>query len=133
METFKITLEQDRLIKDIQDEFNALYPFLKIEFSKTNVVPGIENAGSKSRVRIKDLSEFSPGVTVDVNKHRTVAELRDECLSKVGLTIHLSRKSGNVWNRVTLTDHWTLEGQNDAGQFISSEMSGVSTLPIKVA
>ena len=33
------------------------------------------------------------------------------------------RKSGNIWNAISLTDSWTLESQNEAGEFISTEMS----------
>jgi hypothetical protein len=35
----------------------------------------------------------------------------------------VSRKSGNVWNMISVTDGWTLESQNSAGEFISSQMA----------
>jgi hypothetical protein len=38
----------------------------------------------------------------------------------------MSRKSGNVWNVISVTDGWTLENQNASGQFISSVMAGPS-------
>ena len=129
----EIVLKPDSLIGDIQLQFNSLYPFLKIEFLKSGELPGLKNSGLNSGYRIMDLSKSSPIAKLNVNKYRTVAQITDDCLNKFGLTMQLFRKSGNVWNVISLTDNWTLESQNNAGEFISSEMSGVSTLPIKVA
>jgi hypothetical protein len=42
---------------------------------------------------------------------------------KLGVIVQVSRKSGNVWNVISITEGWTLESQNSAGEFISSEMT----------
>ncbi|QEC65766.1 hypothetical protein FRZ67_00015 [Panacibacter ginsenosidivorans] len=61
-------------------------------------------------------------VKLRIENKRTIAQVEDDCIQQLGLLVQISRKSGNVWNTISLTENWTLEEQNNAGKFISSEM-----------
>lgn len=65
-------------------------------------------------------------ITMDFNEERTVAEVEKDFRELLGVQIKVCRKSGNVWNEITLTDNWTLKSQNTAGEFISTEMTADS-------
>jgi hypothetical protein len=108
------------LIKDIQQEFNAHYPSLWIEFY-TGSGGRTGTAASRSRVNadlaLKRVSDpCSPQATdIDIHKDRTVGEIKHDFLQKFGLQARLMRKTGNVWVGTSLTDDWTLERQNSEG------------------
>lgn len=127
-----ITLKPGSLIRDIQFKFNSLYPFLKIEFCKNGGISNGKKAILNSEYCLKDISELSSNTILNVDKNRTIEYLALDSIDKLGLSIQVFRKSGNVWNVISLTDNWTLENQNNAGQFISAEMTRVSTLPVAV-
>ena len=45
-----------------------------------------------------------------------------EIFGLLGLNAKISRKSGKVWNAISLTKGWTLERQNAAGEYVSEIM-----------
>ncbi|MEI6948557.1 hypothetical protein V9K67_15290 [Paraflavisolibacter sp. H34] len=111
------------LIKDIQKEFNARYPSLWIDFYSGD--GGRDNlflSGCKLNPD-KALNGPAPaGLTkvwdIDIDKDRTVAQVKTEIRENFGLRARLLRRIGNVWVGISLTDDWTLERQNAAGDEI---------------
>jgi hypothetical protein len=99
-----ININTESSVKNIQVQFNSLYPFLKIEF-------------------LKSMASFINSGIININSKRTVAEIENEFKEKIGVPIQVFRKSGNVWIETTLTDDWTLEQQNKEGEQISSHFS----------
>lgn len=118
------------LIADIQKAFTEWYPFLKIEFSKEQVHNG--QAAKQKKIMpesfIHEVTNADMPIILNMSGSRTIAEIELDCIETLGLRVQVSRKSGNVWTPITLTENWTLENQNDAGKFISAEMD---MLPIK--
>ena len=120
----EILITGECILKDIQNTFSAFYPFLKIEFLESN-------ARSKSQRRItvhshtslNKLKNIHEPQKISVENNRTVAEVSKDLENSLGLVVEMSRKSGNVWNVISVTDGWTLENQNASGQFISSVMT----------
>ncbi len=129
METVRkqIVISSDSIVIDIQKAFSSYYPFLKIEFYKKekhllSYKINKVNPGSL----IFQIIEVRATVKVDVENNRTIAEIEKDFTDLLGLSIQVFRKSGNVWNVISLTDSWTLESQNNAGEFISTEMAAAS-------
>lgn len=125
METFKkeISLNNETFLIDIQKSFNAYYPYLKIEFwepKKTFLKPG--NKNNYNSMQVKDVTYISEPMAIDVSADHTINQVIKDFKKNSGTNIEVYRKSGNVWNVITLTDSWTLESQNNAGKFISCEM-----------
>ena len=123
MNSLKITVASDSQIKDLQQDFNNRFPFLKIEFFKRDRNSKGENAGSSpipSHLRIKDIShDFKPG-TVDVYEDMPIGELEEKFRDLFKLSVQVYRKSGGLWLETTKTDRWTLKEQNTHGMEISS-------------
>lgn len=104
-------IEKGKPIRDIQKEFNELYPFLKIELvEKTQPVARIITAGS------------FPGSSkhIDVSPARTVAELEGDFRNYLDLAIQVFRRAGNLWIETSLTHDWSLEQQNKEGELFSN-------------
>ena len=119
----QIQINNENFLKDIQTSFNAYYPYLKIEFlepKKYPLEPRLKN--DHYSMQVKDLSLLQNPIAIDVSSGRTIEDIIKDFKKNTGTTINVSRKSGNIWNVITLTGSWTLESQNNAGLFISSEM-----------
>lgn len=124
METLsaEIIFENGSLVGDIQHQFNMFYPFLRIEFLKQSGHLTGKNMKLPATHKLTDTSNTRTFCVLNVDKNRTVAQITNDCLTSLGLAVQVLRKSGNVWNLISITDGWTLENQNNAAQFISSEM-----------
>ena len=112
-----------RLIGDIQNEFNTVFPFLKLEFFKMDEVTIPSRRLLPACFALQD-SRLQPidGHTT-INEKMTVLELENEFLSLFGLGVQVLRKSGNLWLETTMTDNWTLQRQNELGREISVPLS----------
>ncbi len=118
-----ILITSDRLIKEIQEEFNNFFPFMKIEFFKkgygykrffqnTQILPDQYTMRRFSRIKMDGKFEITPFMTGK--------ELKEQCEEQFGVLVQLYRKSGSFWMEITITDNWTLKQQNDHGDEISS-------------
>lgn len=125
----EILITEHTLLSEIQSAFNNNYPFLKIEFlkldSEKNTSQKLKKIEPETTVKVISSSEMA--ATLNIEGNRTIAEIETDVKNVLGLAVQFSRKSGNVWNVITLTDNWTLEDQNNAGKFISTEMSLTNT------
>lgn len=74
-------------------------------------------------ISLKQLLNKGSSLKIDMAGTRTVSELSHDLETTLGVRVGISRKSGNVWNLVSVTDEWTLETQNAAGEFICAEMA----------
>jgi glycerol-3-phosphate O-acyltransferase len=115
-------IHQENQIRNIQNEFNEVYPFLKIEFFKNsstrkNPVQKSEKINAGEKVRL--VAHLNGSNKINIGKQRTVAQLEEDFKELLGLNALVYRKSGNLWIETSLTDDWTLEQQNSEGEFIS--------------
>ena len=111
-------IDQHKTINQIQQEFNGLFPFLKIEFFKKshNTFGGNSNKEiihSKEPLIITSIGELH------ITSSMTVNELEQRFKSQFGLNIQVFRKHGKTWIETTVTDNWTLYKQNEEGKTLS--------------
>lgn len=77
-------------------------------------------APGKKHRPVKDrFIDLSGEGVVDIHSDITVAELENS-FAGFGLRTEVFRKSGNVWVPTLLTDNWTLQQQNNAGEEITN-------------
>ncbi|MCH5683279.1 hypothetical protein LWM68_02705 [Niabella sp. W65] len=104
--------------EDVKNFFSSCYPFLKIELYKMG--ENNTTAPGKKHCPVKDKFMDLPGEgVVDIHSDITVAELGNS-FACFGLRTEVFRKSGNVWVATLLTDNWTLQQQNNAGEEITN-------------
>ena len=122
----EILINNDRLLMDIQGEFSRRYPFLKLEFlEKDKLAKTPKTSRIDPRTSLKKLNKTGSSQKIDINNRRTVSEISTDFANSLDVIVQVYRKSGNVWNVISITDGWTLESQNSAGEFISLEMASI--------
>ncbi|MGE0638413.1 MAG: hypothetical protein AB7G44_03920 [Bacteroidia bacterium] len=112
----EIIINKNEKLKDIQQQFQEHYPFLKIEFYKKSHEEG---EGSKPKSQLD--SSLTIGEVQTTNKEgllhiraiTKVSELEHDLMEQFGLSAQVFRKSGNAWLQTTKTDDWTLAEQNE--------------------
>ena len=120
----KITINDHRKIFAIQDEFNTVFPYLKLEFFSKPNKPG----GPSAQKFVKDSSKTLGECRTEHNKgqititlNTKVVDLEQRFSEIYGLGVQLLRKSGKVWLETTVTNGWTQEEQNNEGKALSKE------------
>jgi hypothetical protein len=118
-----IWLHKHTEIIDIQSVFCSIYPYLKIDFLKSDA-SGLKqkNIIIDPLTPLKGLFNFGSTHKLDISKERSVSDISDDLEHILGVIIQVSRKSGNVWNTISETDNWSLDTQNAAGKFVSAQM-----------
>jgi len=113
----------ERLISEIQKDFCAVYPYLKIEFFKNGEV-------RRDRYPLNKLIPATQPVKnawhrkqdtgqLTFNDSMTVTDFENALMDQFGLSAQVFRRSGNLWLETTITDYWTLKQQNDHGREIT--------------
>ncbi len=112
-----------RLIRELQEDFNQVFPFLKLEFfyapprhqegiAVKQVLPGEK--------KIAEIQGKLFGGKIEIRDDMKVKDLEKTFLTKFKLNVHVFRKSGNLWLETNMTDNLTLQQQNMHGKEISS-------------
>lgn len=111
----------NRLISDIQQDFNLEFPFLRLEFFD-RLGSRSENAGHvvPGNRKISDVQPMPMEGVIAITSEMKVNDLVKRLKSEFGLTTKILRKSGNLWMETTMTDQWTLGQQNNHGEEIST-------------
>ena len=119
----RLHIAPNRPISEIQQEFNSLFPFLKLEFfhhrlfsrsdfSAIQLIPSSQKIAS-AQVNITD-GDF------EVSNEMKVEELERILKNDFSLLAQVFRKSGNLWLETTMTDSWSLQQQNYHGKELST-------------
>lgn len=123
MKGIKLQVGKNRILGDVQADFNRAYPFLKIEFYKKH---GTRNgARLQQRVKATELLKMAGIKTegiLNINDAMTVGELEQVFRDQFGANVQVSRRSGPIWLETTMTDNWTLKQQNDHGRELSAPL-----------
>lgn len=110
-------------ISEVQKEFNALYPFLKIEFFNNKSFAREDFLSTQIIPSNRKIGEMHLTVNngdIEINDNMKVKDLEKIFKDKFNLAVQVFRKSGNLWLETTMTDNWTLEQQNEHGLEIST-------------
>jgi hypothetical protein len=119
----------NRLISDVQKEFNEKFRFLKIvffntksfsrsDFSASQIIPPNKKIGD-GRLKVADGD-------IKIDEEMKVSELEQLFKNRFSLAVQVFRKSGNLWLETTMTDNWTLQQQNNHGKEISTSKNIIS-------
>ncbi len=121
----KLHVDDTRSITEIQKEFNAGFPYLKIEFFKKPHVAGETSALADMLPTDSNLAKWrtvhNSGDLI-ITPDTKVSELESEFQEKFGISAQVFRQSGDVWLETSVTDSWTLKEQNEQGEFMHSNI-----------
>ncbi len=113
-----MVINSNKRLREIQQEFAAAFPYLRIQFYAS---PHSVGEGSSIKEQISDehpLHEVQRKVgkgnfTIDANM--TVGDFEKRFSEQFGISVQVFRKSGSMWMQTTSTDGWTLAEQNRKG------------------
>jgi hypothetical protein len=118
----KIEINDKRKVFAIQEEFNTVFPYLKLEFfskpSKAGARHGREFI-KHSSITLGQCRTIHNEGSIAITPQMTVSDLEQSFSDVYGLGVHVFRKSGRSWLEATVTDGWTLEEQNSQGEALS--------------
>jgi hypothetical protein len=121
----QITINDNKKIAAIQEEFNVAFPYLKLEFFSKSHQPGDGSAKKFLKQNNKTLAEcriiHNEG-KIKITPKTKVGDLEQQFSTVFGLGVQIFRKSGKVWLETTVTDAWTLEEQNQQGEALSKSV-----------
>lgn len=129
----ELHIRKNELISDIQKEFSACFPYLRIDFFR---FPHIEK---KMSPKDEKLDRFTPvdhlvkwddDKVIEISENMTVRQFESIMDQRCGLFVQVFRKSGRVWIETSSTDEWTLKRQNDEGEMMSSIHEASSEKPV---
>ena len=118
----EILITDNKSIKEIQEEFQRTFPYLKIEFFRYVQKNGSSPAKPQpipDKMTIGMVRHDHSDGTLNISGSRSVEEIEKDFLNKFGLAVEVFRKSGNMWIETILTHHWSLLRQNHEGQQMS--------------
>lgn len=116
----------NRLIRDVQNEFNNAFPFLKIEFFNKKSLSRPDFSAPQIIPPTRKIGDNQLAITdgdIKIEEKMRVRELEKVFKDQFSLAVQVFRKSGNIWLETTMTDNWTLLQQNNHGREISTVKS----------
>lgn len=123
-----LSINGERLIKDIQLDFSMVYPYLKLEFFRKNSLHK-DRALKQNQIKHDQKLLLAKGLGIHkgdllITDSMSVADLEKAFEDKFGLLTQVFRRSGNIWLETTITDGWSLKQQNDLGREITMGGTG---------
>lgn len=118
----QIEINDTKTIQALQDEFNAMFPYLKIElFSKAHDVnaPSPKKQIKHTNKTLGECRTIHNDGTISISPLSSVAQIEQGFNTIYGLSVQVFRRSGNVWLETTVTDSWTLADQNEQGESLT--------------
>lgn len=120
----QLLINGERLVRDVQQDFSRIYPYLKIEFFRMNGL-NKDLALKQNQIRHDQQLRLAKGREIHkgdlvIEDTMSVQDLEKAFLSKFGLLTQVFRRSGNIWLETSVTDSWSLKQQNDLGMEITT-------------
>jgi len=118
----EITITDTKTIKTLQEEFNSVFPFLKLEvFTKPHKRGEAspkklinDNSKTLGQCRKKQISG-----AIKILGNQKVSDVEQLFQDIFGLSVQVFRKSGKIWLETSSTDDWTLNKQNTEAEELS--------------
>lgn len=116
----QLKISPNSKLNDIQHEFNAHFPFLKIAFfSKSHKAFKGSNAKfliTDTDLMIQDVSNEAQEGMIFLDNDTVTHHAEHLFEEEFGLFVQIFRKSGNLWLETSLSDNLTLHEQNEKGK-----------------
>lgn len=104
-------------LREITNEFNRIYPYLRIEFPKHG--GELLDTGMADDEAIREKARDVLTTDAGLADSMTVSELESVLQTLFALPVQIFRKSGKIWIETKMTRNWTLKQQNDHGRALA--------------
>ena len=114
----KLRLQENKTISELKGDFTKMFPHLKLECYYHSHNEG-EGSGEADLVdenkTLGEIRSVKADGTFEFDNSVRITDFEDLLRDDFGLNIQVFRKSGDLWLETTISDHWTLEKQEDIG------------------
>lgn len=114
-----MTISDEKKIREVQEEFNEKFPFLKLEFY-TEEHEAEEGSPADQKIdpekTVGEIRRKHSSGDLSINGNQKVSTLEKNFHDTYGLNAQVFRRSGDIWLQTTSTDDWTLAEQNRRGR-----------------
>ena len=115
-----VIVNTQRKIHVIQDEFNRLFPYLKVDFFLKPYRPdGLLRRVISPRKTIEECSPKQYRENMKITPGMTVDDLQQHVGEYYGIGVLVLRRSGKLWLETSYTSTWTLCRQNNEGETLT--------------
>jgi hypothetical protein len=118
----QLSISKKTTVKEVKDQFSALFPFLKLVFFQYKHAEGAPSVPAHKLPRNSILSEQLPTINEGLfhfSPSVSVGEFEQRLQQEHGLPVQVFRRSGNIWLETIQTDHLSLDQQNAKGKAAS--------------
>ena len=106
-----------QFVRVVENEFNRIYPFLKIEFEKNgNIRPDAADLEGPDYDILRKRARHLLLEELNITDAMKVSDLETALHQVFGNAVQVFRKGGNFWIGTRMTREWTLKQQNDHGR-----------------
>lgn len=110
-----IEIQPNETLAEVQQNFSAVFPNLKIEFFNHSHKSGEGNTKAdlitNLNMTLNELGDVKEELQISVDGHKKVQTLEND-FAEHNISIQVFRRSGKVWLQTTTSDNWTLAQQN---------------------
>jgi len=113
----QIYISDNAIIASVQRAFQAVFPYLKLEFYSQAQEAGQVSAAVKKvspETPIDDIRDEGACGWLDISQKRTAAELVSDLKETMGLTAQVMPRRGDLWLKTACTINWSLAQLNAA-------------------
>lgn len=111
-------ISDDKKLKDLQKDFQSVFPYLKIEFFRMGHKKG-ELSDEHSRLNpdlsVNDVRYSHNAGFLTLCGELTTADFERKMQELFALNVQVYRKEYQTWQQTWITDNWTLHEQNRKG------------------
>ena len=115
----KLQIHDDITVAALQAQFNAVFPFLKLEILYTS-----PKADTHAGLTLKQCRRLHNEGNFELRPQETLMDFVSRINEEFGLRVEVYRKCGKMWIATTLSNAWTLERQNNEGLEINNYKNG---------
>jgi hypothetical protein len=113
----QIYISDNAIIASVQRAFQAVYPYLKLEFYSQYADAGQLSAAVRKvapETPIDDIRDAGSCGWLDISQKRTAAELVSDLREIMGLNAQVTPRRGDLWLKTACTINWSLAQLNAA-------------------
>lgn len=118
----EILIEGMETVGEVKEQFQKVYPMLKLEFFHHEHKKG-EGSPMSDKINddvvLDDVRASHAEGKLDFNPGTVISVLESKFHDSFGLNVQVFRKSGNIWLEIISTDNRTLKEENDWAEEMS--------------
>jgi len=117
-------ISNKRKLKDLQKDFKNAFPYLKIEFYRSEHEFGEETPredGLDAELSVAEARTLSTEGIMPLDGTQRTSEFEMDMAKKFDLNVQVFRKSYGKWLQTWATDNWSLQEQNDRSAKMGSK------------